>query len=57
MNSNLNMKKGIIVINDLISENKKLSKNIIKKSEEEINKLLNKNILNILDPRIYSILF
>ena len=51
------MKKGIIVINDLISENKKLSKNIINKSEEEINKLLNKNILNILDPRIYSILF
>ena len=58
MNGDLNMKKGRVVVNEIIgNSNKKLNKNNLNIVQEEFNLRLNKNILNVLDPRIYSFLF
>ena len=58
MNGDLNMKKGRVVVNEIIgNSNKKLNKNNLSIVQEEFNLRLNKDILNVLDPRIYSFLF
>ena len=58
MNGDLNMKKGRVVVNEIIgNSNKKLNKNNLNIVQEEFNLRLNKDILNVLDPRIYSFLF
>ena len=58
MSADLNMKKGRIVINEIVGDNnKKFSKVSLNTIQEEFNLRLNKDILNILDARIYSFLF
>ncbi len=58
MSADLNMKKGRIVINEIVGDNnKKFSRVSLNTIQEEFNLRLNKDILNILDPRIYSFLF
>lgn len=58
MKGDLNMKKGRVVVNEIIgNSNKKFNKNNLNTVQEEFNLRLNKDILNVLDPRIYSFLF
>jgi hypothetical protein len=58
MSADLNMKKGRIVINEIVGDNnKKFSRVSLNTIQEEFNLRLNKDILNILDARIYSFLF
>ncbi len=58
MKGDLNMRKGRIVLNEIIeNSNKKFNKNTLDTVQEELNLRLNKDIMNILDPRIYSFLF
>lgn len=58
MKGDLNMKKGRVVINEIIDNSgKKFSKNNLNAAQEELNLRLNKDILSVLDPRIYSFLF
>ena len=58
MSADLNMKKGRIIINEIIGDNnKKFSRVSLNTIQEEFNLRLNKDILNILDARIYSFLF
>ncbi|NDF57779.1 MAG: hypothetical protein EB106_02210, partial [Proteobacteria bacterium] len=58
MKGDLNMKKGRVVVNEIIgNSNKKFNKNNLNIVQEEFNLRLNKDILNVLDPRIYSFLF
>jgi len=58
MNGDLNMRKGRVVVSEIIgNNNKKFSKNNLNAVQEEFNLRLNKDILNVLDPRIYSFLF
>ena len=58
MKGDLNMRKGRVVVNEIIgNSNKKFNKNNLNIVQEEFNLRLNKDILNILDPRIYSFLF
>ena len=58
MSADLNMKKGRIVINEIVGGNsKKFSRVSLNTIQEEFNLRLNKDILNILDARIYSFLF
>ncbi len=58
MKGDLNMRKGRIVLNEIIeNSNKKFNKNTLDAVQEELNLRLNKDIMNILDPRIYSFLF
>ena len=58
MKGDLNMRKGRVVVNEIIgNSNKKFNKNNLNIVQEEFNLRLNKNILNVLDPRIYSFLF
>ena len=58
MSADLNMKKGRIVINEMAGDNnKKFSRVSLNTIQEEFNLRLNKDILNILDARIYSFLF
>jgi len=46
------------VVNEIIgNNNKKFSKKDLNTAQEEMNLRLNKNIMNILDPRVYSFLF
>jgi len=58
MKGDLNMRKGRVVVNEIIgNSNKKFNKNYLNAAQEEFNLRLNKDILNVLDPRIYSFLF
>ena len=58
MKGDLNMRQGRLVVNEIIgNNNKKFSKKNLNAVQEELNLRLNKNIMNILDPRIYSFLF
>ncbi len=58
MSADLNMKKGRIVINEMVGDNnKKFSRVSLNTIQEEFNLRLNKDIMNILDARIYSFLF
>jgi len=58
MKGDLNMKKGRVVVHQIIgNSNKKFNKNNLNIVQEEFNLRLNKDILNVLDPRIYSFLF
>ncbi len=58
MKGDLNMRKGRVVMNEIIgNSNKKFNKNNLNIVQEEFNLRLNKDILNVLDPRIYSFLF
>jgi len=58
MKGDLNMRKGRVVVNEIIgNSNKKFNKNNLNVVQEEFNLRLNKDILNVLDPRIYSFLF
>jgi hypothetical protein len=58
MKGDLNMRKGRVVVNEIIgNSNKKFNKNNLSIVQEEFNLRLNKDILNVLDPRIYSFLF
>ena len=58
MKGDLNMRKGRVVVNEIIgNSNKKFNKNNLNIVQEEFNLRLNKDILNVLDPRIYSFLF
>ena len=58
MRADLNMKKGRIVINEMVGDNnKKFSRVSLNTIQEEFNLRLNKDIMNILDARIYSFLF
>ena len=58
MSADLNMKKGRIVINEMAGDNnKKFSRVSLNTIQEEFNLRLNKDIMNILDARIYSFLF
>jgi hypothetical protein len=58
MKGDLNMRKGRVVVNEIIgNSNKKFNKNNLNAAQEEFNLRLNKDILNVLDPRIYSFLF
>ncbi|MFM7498007.1 MAG: hypothetical protein ACKO3E_00185 [Candidatus Fonsibacter sp.] len=58
MKGDLNMRQGRLVVNEIIgNNNKKFSKKDLNTVQEEMNLRLNKNIMNILDPRIYSFLF
>jgi hypothetical protein len=58
MKGDLNMKRGRVVVNEIIgNSNKKFNKNNLNIVQEEFNLRLNKDILNVLDPRIYSFLF
>jgi hypothetical protein len=58
MKGDLNMRKGRVVLNEIIgNSNKKFNKNNLNIVQEEFNLRLNKDILNVLDPRIYSFLF
>jgi hypothetical protein len=52
------MRKARVVVNEIIgNSNKKFNKNNLNAAQEEFNLRLNKDILNVLDPRIYSFLF
>ncbi|NCU46885.1 MAG: hypothetical protein EBX43_01665, partial [Candidatus Fonsibacter lacus] len=52
MKGDLNMKKGRVVVNEIIgNSNKKFNKNNLNIVQEEFNLRLNKDILNVLDPR------
>ena len=52
------MRKGRVVVTEIIgNDNKKFNKNNLNIAQEEFNLRLNKDILNVLDPRIYSFLF
>jgi len=58
MKGDLNMRQGRLVVNEIIgNNNKKFSKKDLNTVQEEMNLRLNKNIMNILDPRVYSFLF
>jgi hypothetical protein len=58
MKGDLNMRKGRVVVNEIVSNSgKKYNKSSLNAVQEEFNLRLNKDILNILDPRIYSFLF
>jgi hypothetical protein len=58
MKGDLNMRKARVVVNEIIgNSNKKFNKNNLNAAQEEFNLRLNKDILNVLDPRIYSFLF
>ena len=58
MKGDLNMRKGRVVVTEIIgNDNKKFNKNNLNIAQEEFNLRLNKDILNVLDPRIYSFLF
>jgi hypothetical protein len=58
MKGDLNMKQGRLVVNEIIGNNNiKFSKKDLNAVQEEMNLRLNKNIMNILDPRVYSFLF
>lgn len=58
MKGDLNMKKGRVVVNEIIgNNNKKFNKSNLNIVQEEFNLRLNKDILNVLDPRIYNFLF
>ena len=58
MKGDLNMRKGRVVLNEVVTNsNKKFNKNSLNAAQEELNFRLNKDIMNILDPRIYSFLF
>ena len=58
MKGDLNMRKGRVVLNEIVANsNKKFNKNSLNAAQEELNLRLNKDIMNILDPRIYSFLF
>ena len=58
MKGDLNMRKGRVVVNEIIgNSNKKFNKNNLNIVQEEFNLRLNKDILNVLDPRVYSFLF
>lgn len=58
MKGDLNMRKGRVLVTEIIgNDNKKFNKNNLNNIQEEFNLRLNKDILNILDPRIYSFLF
>ena len=58
MKGDLNMRKGRVAVNEIIgNSNKKFNKNNLNIVQEEFNLRLNKDILNVLDPRIYSFLF
>ncbi len=58
MKGDLNMRKGRVVVNEIVGNtNKKFNKNNLNTAQEEFNLRLNKDILNVLDPRIYSFLF
>ena len=58
MKGDLNMRKGRVVVNEIIgNSNKKFNKNNLNIVQEEFNLRLNKDIMNVLDPRIYSFLF
>jgi hypothetical protein len=58
MKGELNMRQGRLVVNEIIgNNNKKYSKKDLNAVQEEMNLRLNKNIMNILDPRVYSFLF
>jgi len=58
MKGDLNMKRGRVVVNEIIgNSNKKFNKNNLNIVQEEFNLRLNKDIMNVLDPRIYSFLF
>ncbi len=58
MKGDLNMKKGRVVVHQIIgNSNKKFNKNNLNIVQEELNLRLNKDILKVLDPRIYSFLF
>ena len=58
MSADLNMKKGRIVINEMVGDsNKKFSRVSLNTIHEEFNLRLYKDIMNILDARIYSFLF
>ena len=57
MKGDLNMRKGRVVVNEIVGNtNKKFNKNNLNTAQEEFNLRLNKDILNVLDPRIYSFL-
>ena len=58
MKGDLNMKKGRVVVNEIIgNNNKKFNKSNLNIVQEEFNLRLNKDILNVLDARIYNFLF
>jgi len=58
MKGDLNMKRGRVVVKEIIgNSNKKFNKNNLNIVQEEFNLRLNKDILNVLDPRIFSFLF
>jgi hypothetical protein len=58
LSGDLNIKKGRIVINEIVgNNNKKFSRVSLNTIQEEFNLRLNKDIFNILDARIYSFLF
>ena len=58
MKGDLNMRKGRVVLSEIVANsNKKFNKNSLNAAQEELNLRLNKDIMNILDPRIYSFLF
>ena len=58
MKGDLNMRRGRVVVNEIIgNSNKKFNKNNLNIVQEEFNLRLNKDIMNVLDPRIYSFLF
>ena len=58
MKGDLNMRKGRVVVNEIVgNDNKKFTKNNLNTVQEEFNLRLNKDVLNVLDPRIYSFLF
>ena len=58
MKGDLNMKKGRVIVNEIIgNNNKKFNKSNLNIVQEEFNLRLNKDILNVLDPRIYNFLF
>lgn len=58
MKGDLNMRQGRLVVNEIIgNNNKKFSKKDLNTVQEEMNLRLNKNIMNVLDPRVYSFLF
>jgi hypothetical protein len=58
MQGDLNMRQGRLVVNEIIgNNNKKYSKKDLTAVQDEMNLRLKKNIMNILDPRVYSFLF